>query len=81
MELTVDGDCQLWAARMVIPKKLQGRVLTELHSNHPGMSLMKAVTRSYAWWPGLNQDIHGLLKGCIPYQSEKSAPTVVPLHP
>ena len=81
MELTVEGDCLLWGVRVVIPKKIQGRVLTELHSNHPGMSRMKAVARSYAWWPGLDQDIHDLVKGCIPCQSGKSAPAVAPLHP
>ena len=33
-ELSVEGDCLLWGTRVIIPKKLQGSVLNELHSNH-----------------------------------------------
>lgn len=32
-ELTVEGDCQMWGISVVIPKKLQGRSLWELHEN------------------------------------------------
>ena len=42
---------------------------------------MKSVARSYVWWPGLDQNIEDLVKGCIPCQSVKSAPPIAPLHP
>ena len=32
---------------VTVPKKLQGRVLDELHSNHLGMSRMKSFAQSY----------------------------------
>ena len=80
-ELTVEDGCLLWGTRVVIPKKLQGSVLNELHSNHPGIVRMKSLARSYAWWPGMDRCIEDLVKGCIPCQSSKDAPAVAPLHP
>ena len=37
-ELTVGGGCVLWGFRVIIPKKLQAKVLQELHRYHPGTS-------------------------------------------
>ena len=48
-ELSVEEGCVLWGIRVLVPKKLQGRVLDELHSNHLGMSQYpRAVIRTLA---------------------------------
>ena len=81
-ELTVEGDCLLWGTRVIIPKDLQTIVLQELHENHPGVSRMKSLARSYVWWSGLDQDIEECVKGCQPCQVEKNGdPSSAPLHP
>lgn len=36
-ELTVEQGCVMWGIRVVIPIKLQSRVLAELHDSHSGM--------------------------------------------
>ena len=46
-ELSVEGVCVLWGTRIIVPKKLQGRVLDELHCNYLGMSRMKSLAQSY----------------------------------
>ena len=58
----MEGGCVLWGTRVIVPKKLQDRVLDEFHSNHLGMSEMKCLTQSYIWWPGLDRDIEELAK-------------------
>ena len=80
-ELTLEGDCLLWGVRVVVPKNLQGRILQELHSNHPGVTQMKSIARSYVWWAGIDANVEDLAKGCIACQSHKDAPAVAPLNP
>ena len=53
-ELSVQGGCVLWGSRVIIPEKLRMTVLKELHDVHPGISRMKALSRSYFWWPKMD---------------------------
>ena len=45
-ELSIHQDYILWGMRVVIPNKLQDRVLKELHDGHLGVVKMKALARS-----------------------------------
>ena len=47
--LSLEDSCLLWGRREVIPLKLQGHLLDELHECHPGMCRMKAIARSFVW--------------------------------
>ena len=40
--------------RVIIPPSLRNRLL---HEEHPGIVAMKAIARSYIWWPNLNAEI------------------------
>ena len=80
-EITTEGDCLLWGIRVIIPEKLRGDVLKELHQNHPGVTCMKALARSYIWWPKLDKHLEDMVKSCTSCQSVKEAPPVAPLHP
>ena len=80
-ELTVEGNCLLWGARVDVPTKLQQRILADLHRDHGGVVRMKAVARSYMWWPGMDSDLKKLAKSCAACQSVKSAPIAAALHP
>ena len=80
-ELTVHQGCIMWGSRVVIPTKLRSEVLQVLHESHVGVVRMKALARSYVWWPGIDLEIEGLAKGCSGCQRVQHAPKCSPLHP
>ncbi|XP_043093292.1 LOW QUALITY PROTEIN: uncharacterized protein K02A2.6-like [Puntigrus tetrazona] len=80
-ELSVQDGCVLWGARVIIPTIGRPEVLKQLHQCHPGVSRMKALARSYVWWPKLHQDVERLVKTCRMCQEHRNVPAVAPLHP
>ena len=66
---------------MVIPTGLRSRVLEELHDVHPGIVRMKALARSYVWWPGVDQDIEDAVRHCQVCQVNQSKPAAATAHP
>ncbi|XP_065075510.1 uncharacterized protein K02A2.6-like [Ochlerotatus camptorhynchus] len=69
-----------FAERLVIPSKHQKRCLDQLHRGHPGMQRMKAIARSYVYWPSLDEDIVGYVKACAQCASvAKSPPHATPM--
>ena len=80
-ELTAHQGCILWGMRVVIPNKLQDRVLKELHDGHEGVVKMKALARSYVWWPNINTQLEDLAKACSGCQQNQNMPKKAPLHP
>ena len=79
-ELSVENNSLLRGTRVVIPKSLQDSLLKSVHDNHPGITPMQAVARTYFWWIGLAKDIENLGKSCESCQAVKSNPTAAPLH-
>ncbi len=63
-ELSLLNDCVLWGARVVIPPPGRKLVLEELHETHLGVSKMKALARSYIWWPQMDAKIEETVKTC-----------------
>lgn len=77
---TLDG-CILWGARVVVPPKGRELVLEELHNTHLGSNKLKALARSYIWWPKMDKEIEKLVKCCSSCQEHRHSPPVAPLHP
>ncbi|XP_026573034.1 uncharacterized protein LOC113447208, partial [Pseudonaja textilis] len=70
--------CLLWGTRVVIPESLRRPVLKALHEGHPGIVRMKALARSYVWWPGMDDEIAKWVSSCRPCQESRPAPPVTP---
>ena len=42
---------------------------------------MKALARSYVWWPKMDEEIESLVRNCTVCQEHRKAPAAAPLHP
>ena len=82
-ELSVEDDIILWDRRVVIPQApdIRAQLLSELHSTHPGIVNMKALARSYFWWPKLDSELELVVRTCPECQENQKSPTPVPMHP
>ena len=54
----------LYNDRIVIPKKLQKRILKDFHTGHPGKNRMKSLIRSYVYWLAMEKDIIDMINAC-----------------
>ena len=81
MELSCRDGCLLWGQRVIIPKRLRNQLLAELHEGHVGVCRMKALARSFVWWPGLDQDLEVVAAKCDKCKLTASMPATVPQHP
>ena len=73
--------CVLWGARVIAPPQGRQAVLEELHDTHPRVSKMKALARSYVWWPGMDSVIEGVVKSRLSCQATRPSPPVALLNP
>lgn len=80
-ELSIYKDCLLWGSRVIMPKQARDQALHVLHAAHVGMVRMKALARSYMWWPGMDKAIEDTVRNCRSCQHHAQSPTKVPLHP
>lgn len=79
-ELTIEQGCLMWGHKVVIPSKFRADLLEELHSSHMGIVKMKALARSYFWWPGLDKEIENLAKSCNLCLGSADSPPKSVLH-
>ena len=72
----------LSSQRVVIPKKLQNRILRDFHTGYPGINRMKSLMRSFVYWPKIDNGITDMIekcKGCA--LAAKAHPTTFKLWP
>jgi len=81
LEITVESGCLMWGIKVIVPNKLQGRVLEELHTGHTGIVRMKSLARSRVWWPGVEKQIEEMARKCESCQSLRNKPSPTALHP
>ena len=54
--------------------------MEELHLGHPGSSRIKALARSYVWWPNMEKELESKVKECEECQAARKLPPQAPLH-
>ena len=80
-ELSIYRGCLMWGIRVIIPTKYRDQILDEIHSGHLGIVKMKAVARSYVYWPSIDAQIEQRGNGCPGCESVSKRPPLSPLHP
>ncbi|KRZ00689.1 Uncharacterized protein T11_4754 [Trichinella zimbabwensis] len=76
-EISIHNGCLLWGSRIL---KSTYRILKELHAGHPGIVRMKALARSYVWWPKMDSEIENLVRTCELCQQSRASPPHAPVH-
>ena len=66
----------VYGEQVVIPAVLTKIILKDFHTTHPGMSRIKALMRSYVYWPGMDKDIENMVKSCKSCASVAKAPPI-----
>ena len=63
-ELALHLDILMWGSRVVVPKRLQQKLLPVLHEGHIGVVKMKGLVRSCMWWPHIDKHIEDIARTC-----------------
>ncbi|CAH8529728.1 unnamed protein product [Dicrocoelium dendriticum] len=79
--LSVVDSCLMFGDRVVVPRKLRKRILQQFHSGHPGTSRMKALARSFVYWPQMDAEIEQFCQSCESCQQAAKAPPRCSWHP
>ncbi|XP_062542418.1 uncharacterized protein K02A2.6-like [Armigeres subalbatus] len=58
----IDG-CVMFGDRVIVPEIFRRRILRQFHRGHSGMVRMKAISRSFVYWPGIDNDIEDYNRG------------------
>ncbi len=77
----MEQQCVLRRVRVVIPAKGHQAIMDVLHEGHPCRTKMKALARSFVWWPGIDIDLERRVKECYQCQLTRHTPAQAPLHP
>ncbi|XP_017462912.1 PREDICTED: uncharacterized protein K02A2.6-like, partial [Rhagoletis zephyria] len=79
-EISTLKGCLLWGNRVIVPPGGRQVILDALHASHPGIVRMKALARSYVWWPQIDADIERVVKLCTPCQVTRHNNSQAPVH-
>ena len=63
-QLSLKEDILLKGNLIVIPTKLQDRILQLAHAQHQGISKTKSLLREKVWWPTINTDVESMIASC-----------------
>ena len=80
-ELTIDGELIMKDNRILIPKRLQKRVLEVLHETHLGTTKSKQLAQQCIFWPGINDQITKRVERSEVCQYLRATPHTEPMLP
>ncbi|XP_046868366.1 uncharacterized protein K02A2.6-like [Drosophila willistoni] len=79
-QLSTNRGVLIWGNRAVVPPKSRETIVAALHAAHPGIVKIKALARSYVWWPNIDAEIELIVKKCIPCKQNRNYHSEAPVH-
>ena len=80
--LTAEQDCVLWGMQVIFLSYLRNDCCKSyIKSTDPGIVAMKAIARSYIWWPNLTEETELMVQSCDGCQAVQAAAAPAPLYP
>ena len=80
-ELSIHDGCLLWGSRVIVPPKGREKMMEQLHESHPGITRIKALARSYVWWPNMDDCLEQKVRTCELCQLNRPPDHPVTVHP
>ena len=68
-ELSVSNGVILVGTRIIVPGRLQQRVIMLAHSGHQGIDKTKRFLRDSVWFPGIDKMVEEMVRECLPCQA------------
>ena len=79
--ISIDDGILLKGNRIIIPPKLQGDVLNQLHNHsHQGISKTRFLARKCVYWPNIDKDIENLVGHCTICNTYVNSLPPEPMH-
>ena len=78
-ELSVINGLLLRGERLVIPKKLQKKIVDAVHEGHQGITKTKSLLRSRVWFPGMDAIVERTVRDCMACQVATPQTSRMPL--
>ena len=78
-QLSLKDDILLKGNLIVIPTKLQDRILQLAHAQPQGISKTKSLLREKVWWPTINTDVESMIASC--HTCQVTAPSSLNYQP
>lgn len=79
LSVALGNDLLLRGTRLVIPAKLQSKMVDLAHIGHQGMVKTKSLLREKVWFPGIDRLVEHCVKSCMTCQIATDTPAREPL--
>lgn len=79
-ELSIIDGMLFRGDKVVIPTKLQRRILEIGHEGHLGITKTKKFLRANVWFPGMNRDVEDFIGRCLSCQASVNVEKREPLQ-
>jgi hypothetical protein len=80
-ELSILDGYILWGSRVEVPDSGCEAVPEQLHETHLGVVKLKALARSYVWWPNLSADVEAKVRVKTHTGSGTTTPLEMAVYP